>query len=69
MVQRYDPDVNCHIADDGDYVAYEDYEKYEKALEKIRDTETHDDEECDPYGALGICKDTARDVLEEAEKL
>ena len=44
------------------------HEKLVNALEKIRDTEVRDVEDCDPYGALGICKDTARDAL-EAEKL
>lgn len=49
--------------------AINSHEKYKAALEKIRDTKVRDDEDCDPYGALGICKDIARDVLEETEKL
>lgn len=61
----------CQDELQADYIvtAINSNKKYEKALEKIRDTETHDDKDCDPYGALGICKDIARDVLEEAEKL
>ena len=43
--------------------------KYKAALKKIRAIKVSDDEDCDPYGALGICKDIARDVLEETEKL
>ncbi len=37
------------------------------ALEKIRGTEVSDDKDRDPYGALGICKDTALDALKEGE--
>lgn len=59
----------CQDELEADYIvtAINSHEKYKIALEKIRDTETHDVKDCDPYDALGICKDTARDVLEEVE--
>ena len=51
-----------------DYIitAINSHEKLVEALMQIRDTEVTDDDDCDPYGALGICKDIARDTLKEA---
>ena len=55
--------------DEVDYIvqAINGYEKLTQALEKIRDTEVRD-ADGDPYGALGICKNIALDVLKETEK-
>lgn len=41
---------------------------FKTALEKISKVEVNKVEDCDPYGALGICKDTASDAL-KTEKL
>ena len=46
----------------------EQNEIFKKTLEKISKVEVHKVEDCDPYGALGICKDTAFEAL-KAEKL
>ena len=57
--------------DYADYIvhAINSHEKFKAALEKIWHTEVHDDKDCDPYGALGICKNLAEQALkEEAEK-
>ena len=49
--------------------AINSHKKLKTALEKISKVEVNKVEDCDPYGALGICKDTASDALKETEKL
>lgn len=48
--------------------AINSYKIFKNALEKISKVEVNKVEDCDPYRALGICKDTALDAL-KAEKL
>jgi hypothetical protein len=55
---------------DDNYAKLEEQNKiFKTALNKIRKVEVHKVEDCDPYGALGICKDTAFDALKKAKKL
>lgn len=52
-----------------DYAELEERnEKFKTALTKIHKVEVYK-VEGDPYAALGLCKDTAFDALEESEKL
>ena len=58
MVQRFDPSVFMQKADDGDYIAYEDYEKlvnnYKKLVELAEDLRSGlkylRDTKTEPYG-------------------
>ena len=77
MVQRLDPSVFMQKADDGDYVAYEDYEKLAEAnkiyLDCLKDTMKRLLKSKCPHALAAImwieqALDEAKQALKEAEK-
>ncbi len=71
MVQRYDPDVNCHLSDDGDYVEYSEYEKiinsHKELVEALNKYGCHNNE-CNEYGGAKCICGFEQALKEEAEK-